>query len=68
MTYFKVELVPFGTPNYVLVKQQPKSREEGWQGDSPKYHINEVDAETLSSLCDEFRAEIFKKADKADPN
>ena len=30
-------------------------------------HVSEVDAETLSKLCNDFRAEVFKKAGKIDP-
>jgi len=61
-----IELEPFRTPNYVLVKQRPKPRQEGYNGDTPKYHISELDSETLGALCDEFRAAIFEKAGKLD--
>jgi hypothetical protein len=33
----------------------------------PKWSLKEVDAETLAKMCDDFRAEIFRKAEKPDP-
>jgi hypothetical protein len=33
----------------------------------PKWSLKEVDAETLAKMCDDFRAEIFRKAGKPDP-
>ncbi len=35
--------------------------------EAPKWHIGDVDAETLAEQCDRFRADIFAKAGKADP-
>lgn len=57
-----VELEPFRTPNYVMVKQEVRQRQEGPCLDAPKYHVKDLDAETLGKLCDEFRASIFEKA------
>jgi len=34
---------------------------------TPKWHVRDVDPETLASQCDKFRAAIFKKAGKEDP-
>jgi hypothetical protein len=61
-----LELQPFNTPNFVIVKMPARPRHDGWQ-ESPKYSLAELDAQTLSALCDQFRAEIFKKAGKDDP-
>lgn len=34
---------------------------------APKWALKEVDAETLTKMCDAFRSEIFRKAEKPDP-
>ena len=34
--------------------------------EAPKYAIQELDVDTLSSLCDEFRANVFARANKID--
>lgn len=59
---FNIELEPFRTPSYVIAKQAPKPRQEGVNLESPKYHISELDAETLGKLCDDFRATLFERA------
>lgn len=62
----KVELVPFSTPNFVLEKTAPRPRDEGFK--EPRSHaLHEVDSDTLSIMCDDFRAEVFRKAMKKDP-
>ena len=61
-----VELQPFGTPNYVIQKMAPRPKQDGIV-ECPKYHLRELDAETLAGLCDQFRREIFEKAGKSDP-
>ena len=33
----------------------------------PKWALAEVDAETLATMCEDFRKEVFRKAGKADP-
>lgn len=58
----EVELIPFRVPNYVLTKQQPKNKGEGVSFDGPKYHLSELDDETLDKLCDQFRKDVFAKA------
>ena len=30
-------------------------------------HVRDAEADTLSNLCDQFRADVFAKAGKADP-
>lgn len=62
----KVELLGFTVPNFVSQKMPPKSRGEGFV-EAPKYALTDVPAEDLASLCDHFRAEVFRKAGKADP-
>jgi hypothetical protein len=48
-------------PNFVTLDLAGCVHEE------PTVPLKAVDAETLSKMCDEFRAAIFKKAGKKDP-
>lgn len=61
-----IELQPFQTPNFVIGIMAPKPRQEGFV-QPPTWPLAEVDAETLAKMCDAFRAEVFRKAGKADP-
>lgn len=66
-----VRLKPFTVPNYVSASSEressPADRVMG-HSDAPKFHLCDLDAQTLSDLCDEFRASVFAKAAKADPH
>ena len=62
----KVDLLGFTTPNFVIQKMPPRPKQDGLV-EAPKYALSEIPAEELSSLCDHFRAEIFRKAGKPDP-
>ena len=62
----KVKLQPFKVPNYVLAEVPFGRREEGIQ-EGPKYSLEDLDAETLDRLCDEFRNAVFLKAKKSLP-
>lgn len=62
----KIELQPFSTPNFVLGKMPPRQRQDGI-GSTLSWPLSEVDADELARLCDEFRAEVFRKAGKPDP-
>jgi hypothetical protein len=53
----QVELKPFMTPNFVLVSGKTSEN-----GHTTSVAIGELDSLTLERLCDEFRAEVFKKA------
>lgn len=66
MSNIKVELRPFSVPNFVIQVMAPGKRQDGFK-EAPSYALSELDADTLSEMCDEFRAEIFKKAGKEDP-
>lgn len=57
----EIELQPFTVPNYVIVKMPPRPKQDGIR-ESPKYHISELDENTLNKLCDEFRAAVLRKA------
>lgn len=64
-----IKLQPFLTPNFVIGVMPAQPRQEGFNPDAvPKWSIKEVDAETLGKMCDDFRAEIFRKAEKPDPS
>ena len=61
MSEVKVKLQPFRVPNYVLTAPKVGRRQDGMQ-ELPKFHLSELDEETLNELCDEFRAGVLKKA------
>lgn len=61
-----IELCPFEVPARVLVKQEPGSRQEGFK-EAPSYKLAELDVDTLEKLCDEFRENVFKFANKPIP-
>ena len=64
----QIEIQPWQTPNFVIGKMPARPRQEGFNPDAcPKWSIAETDSETLAKLCDDFRAEIFRKAGKPDP-
>jgi hypothetical protein len=67
MPNMTIALLPFTTPNFVIGRFAARPRQEGIT-EGPKWPLSEIDADALSALCDEFRAEIFRKAGKADPN
>lgn len=62
----EVELKPFMTPNFVITEMPPGVRQDGFK-EAPKLPLSDVDASTLSMLCDQFRADVFEKAGKQDP-
>ena len=57
------ELQPFNVPNYVLVKEEPGQKQDGFK-EGRKFHLRELDSVTLDELCWEFRDAVFKKAGK----
>lgn len=61
-----IPLQQWTVPNFVIGKMPPRPRQDGWH-EGPKWELSEVDAEALAQLCDEFRAEVFRKAGKPDP-
>jgi len=61
-----VELLPFRVPNYVIQKMPVRPRQEGFH-EAPKYHLSELDTETLISLCDQFKVAVLIKAGQPDP-
>jgi len=57
----EMELVPFNVPDVVYVKEKPTLRQQGLV-EGRKIHLSELDAETLDTLCFEFRKAVFQKA------
>ena len=66
MATIQQKIRPFTTPNYVTVEAPPRPRQDGWTT-SPTISIADLDADTLSEMCAEFRAAVFAKAGKHDP-
>lgn len=57
-----VKLKKFQVPNFVVEEAQTEhvTGSIGWP-------LSEIDAPTLSDLCDDFRREVFRKAGRVDP-
>lgn len=62
----EVTLKPFIVPNFVILEQPPRSREEGFK-EADKVPLSSLDPITLEKLCSDFTNEIFKKAGKTRP-
>lgn len=63
-----IEIQPWTVPNFVIGKMPGVKRDDGFNPDAcPKWHIKDMDSETLAAQCDKFRAEVFQKAGKVDP-
>lgn len=62
----ELQLLPFNVPNCAIVKTSPTARQEGFI-ESPKFHLRDLEPDVLSELCDEFRRNVFAKAEKNDP-
>lgn len=56
-----VELVPFHIPNFVVQKIPPGRRQDGFK-EAPKFHLSELDIDTLEALCDQFKEDVLAKA------
>lgn len=61
MAKIEQELIPFNTPNFVRVKSPPRDRQEGWM-ELPAIPLCDVPEETLVQMCDDFKAEVLRKA------
>ncbi len=66
MAEHTLKLQPFRVPNYVLYEMPTRPRQEGI-ADTPKIALEDLDDYTLNTLCDEFRANVFAKARKGEP-
>lgn len=56
----KIDLQPWTTPNFVTAVTKSRPRQEGMH-EAPKWHISDVDAETLAEQCDRFRADFSEE-------
>lgn len=61
-TKIEVELKPFTTPNFVLVKNAPTAEER-----ETSLPLSALDSLTLDRLCNDFRNAVFNKAGKEQP-
>lgn len=59
----ELELNPFSVPNYVTVKMPPGNKQDGFR-EAPKFHLSELSEETLNALCEQFKKDVFEKAEK----
>lgn len=69
MVKMKVDIAPFTVPNFVGTIRPARPRQEGFftVPDGHKMRLSDLDEETLDELCQEFRANVFRKAGKEDP-
>lgn len=63
MASIKLDTIPWNVPNFVRLNNT-KSHPAG---DTTGLPLKSVPAETLAQMCDEYRAEVFRKAGKKDP-
>lgn len=66
MANHMVKLKPFDVPRRVYVIDAPKTKSEGMHP-LTGFNLTELSPETLSDLCDEFRATAFAIAGLVDP-
>jgi len=63
----KIKLQKFSVPDFVLQEGRIGKRQEGFN-EPPSYALSDLDVATLSELCEQFRKDIFEKANKIDPH
>lgn len=61
-----MKLKPWLVPSFVTQEMPPRQRQDGFT-EGPKWPLNEIPADVLAAMCDDFRAEVFRKAGKVDP-
>jgi len=61
----EVTIQPFSIPHFVI--RDRKAAACGDPDAEAAFELSSVDATTLSALCDQFRADVFKQAGKKDP-
>lgn len=62
----KVKINSFAVPDKVNLQGKLRSRQDGFH-ESLSLNLSELDEDTLSKLCDQFRKNVFEKANKKDP-
>lgn len=55
----KLKVKPFRVPNYVLVDRYSSD-----PSNDTKFHLKDLDVDTLEKLCEQFIHDVFKKAGK----
>ena len=68
MAKIEIKLQPFLTPSFARFDAEQVWREEGFTDDKNIVSLEKLDPVVLSELCNEFRAEVFRKAGKVDPH
>ena len=68
MASINVKLTRFAVPELVYIEQPhpPQQRQDGIRP-LPSIPLCDLDPQTISDLCDEFRKEVFASAGKEDP-
>mgnify|MGYP000918097630 CR=1 FL=1 len=70
ITNIQLELRPFTVPNYVVVANKARPRQDGMffaQSGDNSFALRDLDDATLEHLCSEFREGVFKKAGRELP-
>jgi hypothetical protein len=62
----EIRLKPFNIPHFVVVDGPTNPREKGL-GEGRKLSLRELDTDTLSRMCNDFRKGVFKRAGKQEP-
>lgn len=62
----KVKINNFEVPTHVRQESKVGLKQNGLVM-SPSWELCELDLDTLSDLCDQFRKDVFAKANKIDP-
>jgi hypothetical protein len=66
MTTIQLKLKPWMAPNFAVPERPPGRREDGVHFDTG-IPISSLPVDVLSQMCDDWRAEVFRKAGKKDP-
>jgi len=66
MASINVTLRGFSTPDCAIPESRPGVRQNGIVPIG-SISLSDIEASVLSDLCDQYRAEVFKKAGKPDP-
>lgn len=61
-----IKLRQWPAPNFAVPDRAPGRRQDGWKELEP-IPVNELSAETLAQMADDWRADLFRKAGKKDP-
>ena len=67
MATHAVTLKPFAVPMYVGVDSGRVGKRQDGFLEEQKFELSELSSDELDTLCAEFRSNVFKKANKPDP-